>query len=57
MAKVCQICQKSSKKSYSRSHSNIATKRRQHVNLQTALVDGKRVPACSRCIKNLYKKN
>ena len=35
----------------SRSHSNIATKRRQFLNLQTKRVDGKKKKLCVRCLK------
>ena len=42
--------------SASRSHSNIATKRKQQVNLQTMLIDCKRVKACSGCIRSQTKK-
>jgi len=41
--------------SVSRSHSNIATKHRQFVNLQTKKVDGKRINICTACIKTLSK--
>jgi len=56
MAKVCQICGRGAMTGHSRSHSNIATKRKQHINLQTALHNGKRVKACARCIKTLTKR-
>lgn len=41
--------------SFTRSHSNIATKVKQHINLQTLLVDGRRVKACSSCIRTQTK--
>lgn len=39
----------------SRSHSNIASKRKQHINLQTLAVNGQRVKACSNCIRTQTK--
>lgn len=41
--------------SFTRSHSNIATKKKQHLNLQTVLKGGTRVKACSSCIRNESK--
>lgn len=55
MARVCEICGRGYLKSYSRSHSNIPTIKRQHINLQSKVVNGKRVNACTRCIKTLAK--
>ncbi|MFH1366906.1 MAG: L28 family ribosomal protein [Patescibacteria group bacterium] len=56
MAKSCAICGKTARKSFSRSHSNIATKRLQKANLQTLIKDGKKYRACTSCIKS-YSKN
>jgi ribosomal protein L28 len=42
--------------SNTRSHSNIASKRKQHLNLQTLLKDGKRVKACTDCIRSATKR-
>lgn len=56
MAKVCEICGRGALSSQSRSHSNIATLRRQQINLQGALFDGKRVKACTNCIKTQSKR-
>jgi ribosomal protein L28 len=56
MARLCQVCGRGAMNSYSRSHSNIATKKKQHINLQTLLVEGKRVKACSSCIRTATKK-
>jgi ribosomal protein L28 len=55
MGRRCEICQRGSKKSFSRSHSNIATGRRQHVNLQSLIKDDKKYKACTSCIKNYSK--
>lgn len=56
MSKVCEICGRGSLKSYTRSHSNIATKRRQYLNLQKATINGKRVKTCARCLRTASKK-
>ncbi|USN53741.1 MAG: 50S ribosomal protein L28 [Candidatus Nomurabacteria bacterium] len=56
MARTCTICGRGAMNAVSRSHSNIATKRKQHVNLQTLLVDGKRVKACTSCIRTHNQK-
>lgn len=55
MAKVCDICGRGALKGNQRSHSNIATIKRQDVNLQSAKIDGKRVKACTRCIRSSVK--
>lgn len=55
MARTCQICQRKTRTKISRSHSNIAFKKRQYVNLQTKVVDGRRIKICSRCAKALLK--
>ena len=42
--------------SFTRSHSNIATKKKQHLNLQTLLLSsGQRVKACANCIRTAEK--
>ena len=56
MARTCSVCGRGAMNSATRSHSNIATKRKQHLNLQTLLSDGKRVKACSSCIRSNSKK-
>lgn len=56
MARVCQICGRGPKSSQSRSHSNIATKRTQKINLQVATIEGKRMRVCANCLKSLAKK-
>ncbi|MBI4272414.1 50S ribosomal protein L28 [Candidatus Uhrbacteria bacterium] len=55
MARECFLCRRSSKKVISRSHSNIATIRRQYVNLQHKWVAGKNLLVCVRCIKTMKK--
>jgi large subunit ribosomal protein L28 len=56
MAKVCDICGRGALTGHSRSHSNIATKRRQQLNLQQSTYLGKRVKACTNCLKTITKK-
>jgi len=56
MARTCTICGRGAMNSFTRSHSNIATHKKQHINLQTALKDGLRVKACTACIRTETKK-
>lgn len=56
MARTCAVCGRGAMNSLTRSHSNIATKKKQHLNLQTLLKDGQRVKACSSCIRTATKK-
>lgn len=56
MARTCTICGRGAMNSVTRSHSNIATKTKQHLNLQTVLKDGQRVKACSSCIRTESKR-
>lgn len=49
--KRCHLCGKKSMTGNSRSHSNIATKRKQTVNLQWKILDNQRVKLCTKCIK------
>ncbi|MEK7637029.1 MAG: L28 family ribosomal protein [Patescibacteria group bacterium] len=56
MARTCTVCGRGAMNSLTRSHSNIATKVKQHVNLQTALHGGKRVKACASCIRTETKR-
>ncbi len=53
MAWLCQACGRGALVGNTRSHSNIATKRRRLVNLQVRHVDGKRVRLCTRCIRTM----
>ncbi|MBU1038811.1 50S ribosomal protein L28 [Patescibacteria group bacterium] len=57
MARTCDKCARGYLKALSRSHSNIPTLKRQHINLQSKVVDGKRQKLCTRCIKGLSKKS
>jgi large subunit ribosomal protein L28 len=55
MAKRCDVCGRGSTRGASRSHSNIKTIKRQYINLQSKVVDGKRLKICTNCIKNIAK--
>ncbi len=55
MARICDRCGRGSNRGYSRSHSNIATKRQQFANLQTKRVGGTRMSLCTRCLKTMRK--
>lgn len=51
MSRVCNSCSRGPLVGNSRSHSNIATKRRQLVNLQPRTIGGQKVRLCTRCIR------
>lgn len=56
MSKICSVCERRYLKGNQRSHSNIATIKRQRVNLQMATIDGKRKLVCTRCLRTKAKK-
>jgi len=56
MAKICDFCGRVPQKSFSRSHSNIATKRRQNINLQIIRIGGEKKKICTRCKKKMKNK-
>ena len=51
----CQICNKKNQTGNRRSHSNIATKRKFKVNIQTKKIEGEKKKICTRCIKTINK--
>jgi len=53
MAKICDLCGRGSTKDASRSHSNIKTLKRQHINLQTRHLAGAAIKICTKCIKTV----
>lgn len=55
MPRICEVCGRGSLKSASRSHSNIATIKRQKVNLQTLVQGSKKLLACTSCIRTNTK--
>jgi len=56
MSRICDACGRSSNRANNRSHSRVATKRQQHVNLQSKKIDGVKSKVCTRCLKTLTKK-
>ncbi|MBU1146157.1 50S ribosomal protein L28 [Patescibacteria group bacterium] len=55
MSRRCEICGKGPLSSASRSHSNIKTKRRLYLNLQTKKINGKKTKVCANCLKTMNK--
>ncbi|KAA0205969.1 50S ribosomal protein L28 [Candidatus Uhrbacteria bacterium] len=55
MSRIDAITGKGAKSANSRSHSNIATRRRQHVNLQTVRINGRRVRVAASTLRTLRK--
>jgi large subunit ribosomal protein L28 len=55
MSRVCEVCGRGTATGNSRSHSNIATKRKFQINLQVKKVDGKKAKVCTRCLKTQSK--
>ena len=56
MARRCDACERGPAVGHTRSHSNIATKVRRLINLQTKTIDGVKMKVCTRCIKTLSAK-
>jgi len=57
MSRICEKCQRGSQTANSRSHSNIASKRLQKINLQKFKVGLVRKLLCTNCIKTLNKQS
>ncbi len=55
MPSYCERCGRGSKPAMSRSHSNIATKRRQHVNVQRVAFGHGSMDLCTTCVRNERK--
>ncbi|HEX8973924.1 MAG TPA: 50S ribosomal protein L28 [Patescibacteria group bacterium] len=55
MSRVCSVCGRGTTSGVSRSHSNIASKRKFSVNIQSKKVDGKKTKVCTKCIKTQNK--
>ncbi|MBI5654382.1 50S ribosomal protein L28 [Candidatus Uhrbacteria bacterium] len=55
MSKIDQLTGRGANFGHSRSHSNIASKRRQDVNLQTIKIDGKRIRISARTLKSIKR--
>jgi len=56
MSRIDELTGKRANFGNSRSHSNIATKRRQNVNLQTVRINGKRLRISARTLKTIKRK-
>jgi large subunit ribosomal protein L28 len=56
MSRICEVTGRGPKASRSRSHSNVQTKRRCMINLQTVKIDGKRVRIAARTLRTMKKK-
>ncbi len=55
MSRTCEICGRGTKSGHSRSHSNIATKRKFKVNIQAKKIDGQKKKICTKCIRTMNK--
>ncbi|MEK7164645.1 MAG: L28 family ribosomal protein [Patescibacteria group bacterium] len=55
MSRICDICARGSQTANTRSHSNIASKRLQKINLQKFKVGLVRKLLCTNCIKTINK--
>ncbi|MDP3244371.1 MAG: 50S ribosomal protein L28 [bacterium] len=56
MSRVCEICKRGPRVGQTRSHSKVASKRWQGINLQIKTINGRRVRLCTKCIKTRAKK-
>lgn len=55
MSRVCDICGKGKMAGKTVSHANNKANRTFEVNLQETVIDGKKVKACTKCIKTARK--
>ncbi|HOF42534.1 MAG TPA: 50S ribosomal protein L28 [Candidatus Moranbacteria bacterium] len=51
MSRKCSICGRGAKTGNSRSHSNIASKRKFSINIQAKKIGRKKVKICAKCLK------
>ncbi|HDQ22996.1 MAG TPA: 50S ribosomal protein L28 [Candidatus Uhrbacteria bacterium] len=56
MSRTCQVCGRGPLTSATRSHSNIKTKKKKYLNLQTKKINGKKIKICAKCLKTKFKK-
>ncbi len=56
MSRVCEICGKGKMDGKTVSHANNKANRKYDANLQETEINGKRVKACTKCIKTANKK-
>jgi len=55
MARVCDICGRGTIATATRSHSQIQTKKKSYINLQSKKIDGQRKKVCTSCLKTMAK--
>lgn len=55
MSRVCEICGRGTTFSATRSHSQIKTKKKSYINLQTKKIDNVKKKVCTSCIKTMAK--
>lgn len=55
MAKKCDMCKRGATKGASRSHSKIKTLKKQHINLQTRVIEGNKFKICTSCLRTVNK--
>ncbi len=55
MARVCEICGRGTITTATRSHSQIKTKKKSYINLQTKRINGVKKKVCTSCIKTMAK--
>ncbi len=55
MSRVCELCGKGKMAGNTVSHSNRKAPRKYDANLQPTKIDGKKVKACTKCIKKAKK--
>lgn len=55
MSRTCEVCGRGPLLGATRSHSNIKTKKRKYLNLQTKKIDGKKTKICVKCLKTRIK--
>lgn len=56
MSRTCDLCSRGANRANWRSHSNVAKKRRQFVNLQAVKVGGEKSRVCTRCVRTLKRR-
>ncbi len=57
MSRVCEICGKGKMDGKTVSHANNKAPKKYNANLQTTEIQGKKVKACTKCIKSAKKAN
>ncbi|OGH85048.1 MAG: 50S ribosomal protein L28 [Candidatus Magasanikbacteria bacterium RIFOXYB2_FULL_38_10] len=55
MSRRCEKCGRGPTAGATRSHSNIKSKRRVQINLQSKKIDGKKTKICTSCMRTLAK--